>query len=256
MPGSSYQCWRKSLPETSARLPAEMKEESPAPRRCSPARRAIPIAPDWVKSPIRPAAGICGASEALSRTSSAVLMMPKALGPMIRMPYERACRTSRRCRSRPSGPLSAYPAESTTRPRTPCSPQSATASGTRSAGTATIARSTGSPMAPTERCAGTPSSSAGPPSPVSPPVSGNAAFTAYTRPVKPAPRRLRRTVRPTPPGVRPAPTTATEAGVSSRCTERASARCSRARWTARDRSVGSRSRWSRTEPSSKLRFWV
>lgn len=31
--GSSYQYWRKSLPEMSARLPAEMKVDRPAPRR-------------------------------------------------------------------------------------------------------------------------------------------------------------------------------------------------------------------------------
>ena len=62
---------------------------------------------------------------------------------MIRIPYVRACRTSSRWRSRPSGPLSAYPAETTTRPCTPCSPHSATTSGTCSAGTATTARSTG-----------------------------------------------------------------------------------------------------------------
>ena len=72
--------------------------------------------------------------------------------------------------------------------------------------------------------------------------------------MKPASRRLSRTLRPTPPGVRPAPMTATEPGASSRWTERASARCSRARCTARERSVGSRSNSRRTTPSSKLRF--
>ncbi len=117
----------------------------------------MPMAPDWVNRPMRPEAGRSGASEALSRTASELLMMPKAFGPMIRMPYERAWRTSSRWRSRPSAPHSAYPAERTTRPWTPCSPQSATASGTRSAGTATTARSTGSPISPRERWAGTPS---------------------------------------------------------------------------------------------------
>lgn len=46
----------------------------------------MPMAPDWANIPMRPGRGISGASEALSRTSSAVLMTPKALGPMIRMP--------------------------------------------------------------------------------------------------------------------------------------------------------------------------
>ncbi|RPK49277.1 hypothetical protein EES40_07980 [Streptomyces sp. ADI93-02] len=86
VPGSSYQYCRKSLPETSARLPAEMKAESPALLRWRPARTAIPMAPDWVKSPMRPALGDSGAREALRRTWGAVLMMPKALGPMIRIP--------------------------------------------------------------------------------------------------------------------------------------------------------------------------
>lgn len=45
----------------------------------------------------------CG--EGVSRTSSAVLMTPKALGPMMPMPYERACRTTSRWRSRPSAPF-------------------------------------------------------------------------------------------------------------------------------------------------------
>lgn len=50
----------------------------------------MPIAPDWVKRPMRPGAGGSGASEAFSRTVSALLMRPKAFGPMIRIPYERA----------------------------------------------------------------------------------------------------------------------------------------------------------------------
>ncbi len=142
-------------------------------------------------------------------------MTPKAFGPMMRIPYVRAWRTSARWRSRPAGPLSAYPAETTTRPCTRLL-HSATTSGTYGAGTATTARSTGSAMSRTDRWAGTPSSS----------FSWSALFTA-SRPVKPAARRLSRTLRPaTPPGVRPAPTTATEPGASSRCTDRASARCS------------------------------
>ncbi len=107
MSWSSNQYCRKSLPERSARFPAEMNVESPAPRRCRPDSTAIPIAPDWVNRPMRPAAGDSGAREAFSRTGSAVLMTPKAFGPMIRIPYERARRTSSRCRSRPSAPRSA-----------------------------------------------------------------------------------------------------------------------------------------------------
>ncbi len=111
--GSSYQYWRTSLPETSARLPDETKVETPVwpvtppPRRCRRESRAMPMAPDWANRPIRPGRGISGAREALSRTSGEVLMIPNALGPMTRMPYERAWRTRARWRSRPSGPLSA-----------------------------------------------------------------------------------------------------------------------------------------------------
>ncbi|CAM5249141.1 hypothetical protein SVIOM342S_10098 [Streptomyces violaceorubidus] len=111
--GSSYQYWRTSLPETSARLPEETKVDTPVtpvtppPRRCSRESRAMPMAPDWANRPIRPVRGISGAREALSRTCGEVLMIPKALGPMMRMPYVRACRTRARWRSRPSGPLSA-----------------------------------------------------------------------------------------------------------------------------------------------------
>ena len=68
--GSSYQYCRKSLPETSARLPAEMKEDSPAPRRCSPDeqgdadRAGLGEQADAARRP-----GGSGASEALSRTA-------------------------------------------------------------------------------------------------------------------------------------------------------------------------------------------
>nr|MCF0101150.1 hypothetical protein [Streptomyces sp. MH191] len=252
--GSSYQYWSTSLPETSARLPAETNVETPVtpvtppPRRCSRESRAMPMAPDWANMPIRPGRGISGAREALRRTSGEVLTTPKALGPMMRMPYVRAWRTSARCRSRPSGPLSAYPAERTIRPCTPCSPHAATTSGTRSAETATTARSTGPSISRTERCAGTPS--------ISSRSSAKAVLTACSRPVNPASLRWPSTLRPTPPGARPTPTTATEPGARSRCTDRASARCSRARCTASERSVGSRSNSRRTTPSSKLRFWV
>ncbi len=252
--GSSYQYCRTSLPETSARLPADTKVDTPVtpvtppPRRCSRDSSAMPMAPDCANRPMRPGRGISGAREALRRTSGEVLTIPKAFGPMIRMPYARACRTRARWRSRPSGPLSAYPAEMTTRPCTPCSPHSVTTSGTCSAGTATTARSTGPSMSRTERWAGTPS--------IHSRSSPKARLTAYSRPVNPAVRRWSRMLRPTPPGTRPTPTTATEPGTSSRRTDRASARCSRARCTARERSVGSMSNSRRTTPSSKLRFCV
>ena len=50
-----------------------------------------------------------------------------------------------------------------------------------------------------------------------------------------------------------APITAMDRGVSSRATDFASARCSRDSMTARERSVGSMSKWTMTTPSSKPR---
>ncbi len=159
MAGSSSQYCSRSLPETSARLPTEAKEETPSPRRCAASSSATPIAPDWQKIPNRPAIGSAGASEALSGCSGAVLTRPNAFGPITRIPAARAWRTSARCRSRPSEPVSAYPAVTTTSPCTPCAPHSATTAGTACTGTATTARSTGPGISSTERCTGTPSSS-------------------------------------------------------------------------------------------------
>ena len=51
-------------------------------------------------------------------TPGAVFTTPMQLGPTMRMPCARARRTSSRSASAPSGPVSAKPAEMTTRPRT------------------------------------------------------------------------------------------------------------------------------------------
>ncbi len=96
-----------SLPETSALLPAETKDDRPSPRRSSAESSEMPIAPDWVNSPMRPRTGAgAGVREALSPTSGAVLITPYAFGPISRIPYERTWRTSSRCRSSPAAPLS------------------------------------------------------------------------------------------------------------------------------------------------------
>ena len=58
----------RSLPETSARLPAETNVDSPSPRLAASARIAMPSAPDWQKKPIRPGGGTTGASVAFIRT--------------------------------------------------------------------------------------------------------------------------------------------------------------------------------------------
>src|SRR4051794_30187424 len=81
---SSCQYCSRSLPETSARLPAETNVDRPRPRRDTDSRIAVPSAPDWQKKPTRPWGGIDGDREALSCNSGAVLMMPRQLGPMRR----------------------------------------------------------------------------------------------------------------------------------------------------------------------------
>ncbi len=92
--GSSSQYWRRSLPERSARLPAETNVEMPRPRFFAVASGAVPSAPDWLKSPSVPGSGRNGASEALSRTSGASLTIPNEFGPMSRIPYAREVATT------------------------------------------------------------------------------------------------------------------------------------------------------------------
>ena len=80
--------------------------------------------------------------------------MPRQLGPTIRMPSPRTLRTSSSWSSFPPGPLSAKPAVSTTRARTPFSAQSSTTESTAGCGTAMTARSTGPGMSFTDGYAG------------------------------------------------------------------------------------------------------
>ena len=118
MPGSVAQYWSRSLPLTSARLPAETKVDSPRLRLRARSRRATPSDPDWAKKPTRPRPGIIGARLALSRTSESVFTIPRQLGPTTRIPEARAAATSCRSAARPSGPVSPKPPETTTSPRT------------------------------------------------------------------------------------------------------------------------------------------
>ena len=66
MASSSSQYCRRSLPDTSARLPALTNVVRPSPRFCTFSRIAEPSAPDWQKKPARPRGGITEESEALS----------------------------------------------------------------------------------------------------------------------------------------------------------------------------------------------
>ncbi len=150
VPGSVCQYCSRSLPETSARLPAETKVDSPSPRSLAAARIAMPSAPDWAKKPARPRPGTSGARVALSRTAGSVFATPRAFGPITRMPCALASVTSRRWAAVPSRPTSAKPELSTSSAATPFARQESMTWSMSSAGTATTARSTSSGMSVTE----------------------------------------------------------------------------------------------------------
>ena len=126
----------------------ERRQAQPPLRRRRRAGRC-PSAPDWLKKPTRPAAGIVGASVAFSRTCGSVFATPSAFGPTTRIPCARASSTSRRWAVTPSGPASANPALSTTSAFTPLARQESMTSLIPAAGTATTARSTSSGMSVT-----------------------------------------------------------------------------------------------------------
>ena len=120
MPGSSCQYCSRSLPETSARLPAETKLDRPEPapvglgeqrhaERAGLAEEAHPAR--------RPAAA--GASVAFRRTAGSVLAMPRQFGPTTPQPARVRGSISSRCAAAPAAPASAKPAETTTRPPAP-----------------------------------------------------------------------------------------------------------------------------------------
>ena len=95
----------RSLPETSARLPADTKVDSPRPAVAASARIAMPSAPDWQKKPIRPGGGTTGARVAFIRTSGSVFTMPRQFGPSNRIPAALATDTMCRWAAAPSAPL-------------------------------------------------------------------------------------------------------------------------------------------------------
>src|SRR4051812_21322399 len=99
----------RSLPDTSARLPAETKLDRPRPRPTMSARFETPRAPDWQKNATRPRLGISGDRVAFSEMPGAVLITPRQLGPITRIPYDLASPTRWRCRLRPSSPSSPNP---------------------------------------------------------------------------------------------------------------------------------------------------
>ena len=161
MAGSVCQYCSMSLPERSARLPAETNVENPRPRSVAAESNAMPRAPDWLKNPTRPWPGRSGASVALSRTCGSVFATPSAFGPTTRIPCARASSASRRRAPTPSVPApsapgAAYPELRTTSARTPLARQESITSPVPAAGTATTARSTSSGMSVTDAYARTP----------------------------------------------------------------------------------------------------
>ena len=141
MSASSSQYCNRSLPETSARLPAETNVENPIPRVTAYSRITSPSAAEWEKNPTLPRGARVGPRLALRRTSGLVFMKPRQLGPTSRTPCARTSSTRRCWRAIPSGPASVNPADMTTSPLAPrCTAFSAT-SCTASAGTVMMARS-------------------------------------------------------------------------------------------------------------------
>ena len=143
MLSSSSQYCSRSLPETSARLPAETNVESPRPRRETFSRIAMPSAPDWQKNPARPRGrhhrrqrgverevrrGVDDA-ERVGTDQPQPVGRGRAGGLALQLPALLAGLGEPRRRRRSS-------------PCTPLCAQSSTTSGTASAGTATIATST------------------------------------------------------------------------------------------------------------------
>ena len=111
---------------------------------------ATPRAPLCEHRATEPAGGIWGAKEALSLTRGSVCITPRQLGPTMRMPWWRTRSSSSRCSLAPAAPVSAKPAEIRMMARAPAAAQLSTTAAATRAGTATMPRSMGAPIASTE----------------------------------------------------------------------------------------------------------
>jgi hypothetical protein len=148
--GSSDQYDSRSLTETSALLPIDANSAIPSWRLRAWSIIARPSAPLCVAIDTLPVGGDTGLNVAFSRTDGSVESTPMQFGPTMRIPPWRAISRSRCSTSRPALDASAKPAEITTTLRTPAAAQSRMTCSTAAAGTATIARSTGAPIAAIE----------------------------------------------------------------------------------------------------------
>ena len=155
--GSVCQYCSMSLPDRSARLPAETKVDSPRPRLRAAARIAMPSAPDCAKNPIRPRPGRSGREGGVEPHLGGGVGHPERVG----ADHAHAVRAGRRDEA-PLGQHALRP-----RLREPGAHDDergdalgeAGARGRRrcpAAGTATTARSTSSGMSVTEAYARTP----------------------------------------------------------------------------------------------------
>ena len=133
---------------TSSMEPRLTMELKPTFSYAAQSRMAVRSAPDCEMKPTRPGLAIPAAKVAFIRSIG--FMMPRQLGPTTRMPNRRAASSTRRSSSAPASPISLKPALMMITPLMPASPHSATRSGTPAAGVTMTARSTGSPMAPTD----------------------------------------------------------------------------------------------------------
>ena len=97
-------------------------------------------APDWEMKPMCPGSGVAAAKLALRWMAGT--MIPRQLGPMIRIPGNLAC-SERTCSSSlsPAAPVSRKPAEIITMPCVPASPSERTNPGMVGEGVQITARS-------------------------------------------------------------------------------------------------------------------
>ena len=199
--GSSPSAVSRSTSEMSALLPMLTSLARPKPRPAAWSRIAVHSAPDCEKIEMLPERGMLPANEAFIRWP--VLISPRQLGPSSRTRWAAQRRAICASSSAPSRPVSRKPAVMTTIALVPARRQSWTAWSTAAAGTAMTPRSIAPPAASSEGKQGRSR------------IVVAAGFTGTIRPANPPAIRLARMSCPTFPGVREAPMTAMEPGVSS-----------------------------------------
>ena len=124
--------------------PSETNALSPIPRRDAPSIAAAPNAPLWETKPIVPAGTSARANVAVRRHAGSVLTTPMQFGPTSRIPVDRQTSSSSASRAAPSAPgLGEAGGDHDERADARLGALARDARARCSAGTATIARSTG-----------------------------------------------------------------------------------------------------------------